>query len=134
MSDAGFSFDPTDTEVLEKLGKKNIREGEEKLMLAVLIRAVEYFQKHVFARTDSGKKLFQEAEEWFLETNTDWLFSFENICQTFELDPNYIRRGLLSWKKTQLIARSVQARHTDRRKLVSLGRPSRRRRSNGRAS
>ena len=58
MTDGGFSFDPTDTEVLENLVKKTIREGEEKLMLAVPTHAVDYFQKHVLARNDSGKKLF----------------------------------------------------------------------------
>ena len=56
MTDGGFSFDPTDTEVLENLVKKTIREGEEKFMLAVLTHAVDYFQKHVLARNDSGKK------------------------------------------------------------------------------
>jgi hypothetical protein len=34
MTDGGFLFDPTDTEVLENLVKKSIREGEEKLMLS----------------------------------------------------------------------------------------------------
>ena len=63
MNDDDFTFDPTDTEVLENLAKKNIREGEEKLMLAVLTHAVDYFQKHLLARTASGKKLFQEVEE-----------------------------------------------------------------------
>jgi hypothetical protein len=118
MTDSGFSFDPTDTEVLENLVKKTIREGEEKLMLAVLRHAIQYFQKHMRARNDRGKKLFQEAEEWFLETNADWLFSFENICQTLEVDPDYIRRWLLSWKKAQLKARSIQARHARRRKFL----------------
>ena len=116
MTDSGFSFDPTDTEVLENLVKKTIREGEEKLMLAVLRHAIQYFQKHMRARNDRGKKLFQEAEEWFLETNADWLFSFENICQTLELDPNYLRRGVLSWKEARLKARSVEVLHAGRLK------------------
>jgi hypothetical protein len=118
MTDGGLFFDPTDTEVLENLAKKNIREGEEKLMLAVLTHAVDYFQKHLLARNNSAKKLFQEAEEWFMETNTDWLFSFESICKTLQLHPDYIRRGLLSWKEAQLKAHSIQARHAGRAKLV----------------
>jgi hypothetical protein len=61
------ALDPVDTGVIEKLFKKDIREGEERLMLAVLENAVEYFQKYVPARNPSGKKLSQEAEEWFLE-------------------------------------------------------------------
>jgi hypothetical protein len=61
------ALDPVDTGVIEKLFKKDLREREEKLMLAVLENAVEYFQKHFLARNPSGKKLSQEAEEWFLE-------------------------------------------------------------------
>jgi hypothetical protein len=87
------ALDPADTGVIEKLFKKDIHEGEEKLMLAVLENAVEYFQKYVLARKPNGKKLFQEAEEWFLEKDSDGLFSFENSCETLELHPDYIRLG-----------------------------------------
>jgi hypothetical protein len=91
--------DPTDSGLLERLLRKNIQEREEGLMLAVLADAVEYFQKYVLAEDEKGKKLFQEEEEWILEKNSDWLFSFENICEALRLDPNYIRQGLLSWKE-----------------------------------
>jgi hypothetical protein len=57
------ALDPRTSVFIEKLFKKDIREGEEKLMLAVLENAVEYFQKYVLARKPSGKKLFQETEE-----------------------------------------------------------------------
>ena len=93
------ALDPADTGVIEKLFKKDIREGEEKLMLAVLENAVEYFQKYVVARKPSGKKLFQEAEEWFLEKDNDGLCSFENICQTLQLHPDYIRQGYFARRK-----------------------------------
>jgi hypothetical protein len=73
------ALDPVDTGVIEKLFKKDIREGEEKLMLAVLENAVEYFQKYVLARKPSGKMRFQEAEEWFLGKDSDGLFSFEYL-------------------------------------------------------
>jgi hypothetical protein len=91
---------------------------EKKSSCSVLTHAVDYFQKHVLARNDSGKKLFQEAEEWFLETNADWLFSFENICKTVQLHPDYVRCGLLSRKEAQLKARPIQAPHAGRAKLV----------------
>jgi hypothetical protein len=96
------SFDPVDGGIIETLFKKQIREGEEALMLAVLDNAIEYFQKYVFARTEREKRLFQEAEEWILEKNSDWFFSFENICETLELYPDYIRQGLLCWKEAKL--------------------------------
>jgi hypothetical protein len=81
-TDKGISFDPLDDEIIEKLFKKDIGEGEEKLILAVLADAIDHFQKHVVAKDEKGKKLFQEAEEWFLEKDSDGLFSFEYVCDT----------------------------------------------------
>jgi hypothetical protein len=70
-------------------------------MLAVLQDAVECFQDYALAEYLSEKKLFQEAEDWILEKNTDWPFSFENICETLQLNPDYIRQGLLVWKEAK---------------------------------
>ena len=73
---------------------KSIREGEERLMFAVLENAVECFQNNVFARRPSRKQLFKEAEEWFLDTENEALYSFENICETLGLHPDPIRKVL----------------------------------------
>src|SRR5262245_4856430 len=102
VTDGWASFDPVDGGIIETLFKKQIREGEEALMLAVLDNANEYFQKYVFARTEREKRLFQEAEEWILEKNSDWFFSFENICETLALYPDYISKGLLCWNEAKL--------------------------------
>ena len=118
VTDRWISFDPLDDEIISKLFKKDIREGEEKLMLAVLADAIEDFQKYVFSKDQRGQKLFQEAEEWFLEKDDDQLFSFEYICATLQLHPDYIRRGLLSWKQSKLRTRSVERPRQGRTKLA----------------
>ena len=74
---------------------------QKRLMLAVLEDAIECFWKYARARDGRSERLFLEAEEWILEQNSDWPFSFENICEALNLDPKYLRRGLL--KKQQLI-------------------------------
>jgi hypothetical protein len=112
------ALDPADTGVIEKLFKKDIRDGEKKLMLAVLASAIEHFQKYVLARKPSGKMRFQEAEEWFLGKDSDGLFSFENICQTLQLHPDYIRQGLLRWKEAKLNGGDVQPHPASRAKLA----------------
>ena len=71
VTDRWISFDPLDNEIIARLFKKDIREGEEKLMLAVLADAIDDFKKHVFSKDQRGQKLFQEAEEWFLEKDDD---------------------------------------------------------------
>ena len=118
VADRWISFDPLDDEIISKLFKKDIREGEEKLMLAVLADAIDDFKKHLFSKDQRGQKLFQEAEEWFLEKADDRLFSFEYICATLQLHPDYIRRGLLSWKQSKLKTRSVEVPRQGRTKLA----------------
>ena len=118
VTDGWTLFDPMDSGILERLSKKDILEGEEKLMLAVLGKAVEYFQKYVLAKDERGKKLFQETEEWILDKNTVWLYSFENICEALGLHPDYIRQGLKCWKEAKRKGPSIQARHGGHAKLV----------------
>jgi hypothetical protein len=108
VTDGCLSVDPTNDEIIQGVYKKKIREGEERLMLAVLESAVEDFQKYVLARRPSGRKLFQQAEEWFLENNSDELFSFRNICETLQLHPDYIRHGLMLWKEAKLKTESAE--------------------------
>jgi hypothetical protein len=118
VTDGWISIEPTDIEVLEKVYKKDIREGEERLMLAVLEEAVKCFQEYVLATRPREKRLFQEAEEWILEKDSDYLFSFESICQTLGLQPDYTRQGLLVWKEAKLKLSSVEGHCVGRPKLA----------------
>ncbi|MEK7210101.1 MAG: hypothetical protein AAB070_01645, partial [Candidatus Binatota bacterium] len=83
---------------LETFRRKAPLEPEKRLMLSVLEDAVACFQKHLFSRDPRGRALFRNAEEWIEEEGSDWLFSFENICEVLDLDPHYVRQGLLRWK------------------------------------
>ena len=56
VTDGWVSIDPVNEEIIQGVYKKSIREGEERLMLAVLESAVEDFQKYVLARNPSGKE------------------------------------------------------------------------------
>jgi hypothetical protein len=87
---------------LETFRRKLHLEPEKKLMLAVLEDAIACFQKYVFARDGKGRRLFQEAEDWVQDTNSDWLFSFPNVCETLGLNPDYLRQGLAHWKAAKL--------------------------------
>jgi hypothetical protein len=98
IDDSSIDADPV---VFEQFFKRANRGGEERLMLAVLQDAVDCFQQYAFSECPREKQLFNEAERWVLERNSDWLFSFENICETLQLDPGYIRRGLRLWKEAK---------------------------------
>jgi hypothetical protein len=91
-------IEPTDRGLADQVFTRTVKDGEERLMLAVLQSAVEDFQKYVLAQDKRGKELFQQAEDWILESDSASFFSFENVCAHLQLAPDYVRRGFMRWK------------------------------------
>jgi hypothetical protein len=83
----------------ENLRRKTFFEPEKRLMLAVLEDAIRYYQDNWFSRNSKRKRIFDETEEWILTPDSDWVFSFDHVCETLGLSPAYLRRGLLRWKQ-----------------------------------
>ena len=91
-------------------------EPENRLILAILEDAVYCFQRYVLSQDTRGKAVFCEAEQWIMEENRHWIFSFENICDFLEIDHDYLRRGLRAWEESHL-------RHAERRCFPDRNRP-----------
>jgi hypothetical protein len=70
-------------------------EGEKRLMIAVLKDAIECLDKYRGSRTSAGQCQYLSAIEWVEDTDTEWLFSFTNICDLLGFDPEYLREVLL---------------------------------------
>ena len=87
---------------LENFRGKTLVEPERRLMLAVLEDAINCFQVNVMAQSGRRKKLFNEAEDWIMEQDDDWMFSFVSVCEILRLNPEYVRQGLLRWKEKKL--------------------------------
>lgn len=84
---------------LETICRKIHLDPEKKLMLAVLEDGITCYHKYISTRDGEGKRLFGEAEEWFLmEKNGDCLFSFDIICEALGINREYIREELLRWQ------------------------------------
>jgi hypothetical protein len=111
LNNRRVSSDPSD---FSRLFEKQVLDPEQALMLAVLRNVIDDFQTYVVAQSVTDKKLFEEAEGWILEEDKDWFFSFVNICEGLDLDPDYIRQGLLCWKATKRKDGSVQKRRMGR--------------------
>jgi hypothetical protein len=104
------------TQYFDTFRRKSSLEPEKRLMLAVLEDGVACFQKHVMARDGKEKALFRDVEHWILGKNDDWLFSFENICDSLGFNPWYIRQGLMNCKsKLQARPKAQICRVTSRR-------------------
>jgi hypothetical protein len=84
------------------LKRKGAHEPERRLATAVLQDAVDCFQKYLRSHDRKGRQLFLDAEEWILSDDRSWPFSFENICDLLQINAEYLRRGLATWKERQL--------------------------------
>ena len=71
---------------------------EMRLMFAVLTNAIECLQKYAGAKTRRCRKIFQEAEAWIFSGNGPALYSFDHVCEALQLDPSYLRKGLMRWR------------------------------------
>ena len=84
------------------LRRKGAHEPERRLVIAVLQDAVDCFQKHLRARDPKTRQLFLDAEEWIGSSDRSWPFSFENVCDLLQINPEYLRRGLTTWRERQV--------------------------------
>ena len=86
----------------EAMRKKHLLEGEKRLILSVLEDAIDCFMKCIDAVTSKGQRLFREAEEWINHEDKKWVFSFDNVCEMLDINPEYMRKGLRRWKERHL--------------------------------
>ena len=86
----------------EAMRKKHLLEGEKRLILSVLEDAIECFMKCIDSATNKGRRLFREADEWISHEDKRWVFSFDNVCDMLDINPEYMRVGLARWKEKKL--------------------------------
>ena len=78
----------------ELMRRRNILEGERKLMFAVLEDAIDCYLKNMNAKGRRRRILFYEVQNWMNARNRAGLFSYETLCETLEVDPNGLRAAL----------------------------------------
>jgi hypothetical protein len=88
----------------EAMRRKHLLEGEKRLVLSVLEDAVECFMKCIDSATNKGQRLYRDADEWINLEDKQWVFSFDNVCDMLDINPEYMRRGLKGWKERKLVA------------------------------
>jgi hypothetical protein len=85
--------------------RKMPQQSEIRLMLAVLEDAINCYQDNIFAVNKKRMQLFQDAEDWFMNDDASWIFSFVSICSILNLEPDYFRMGIKRWTAQQKAAR-----------------------------
>jgi hypothetical protein len=99
---AGSVFEPDTllaSQYFDRVRRRTGVDGERRLMVAVLEDAVTTYMKHAGATDRQRAELFAEAEAWIESDDAVSFYSFENVCTVLDLDPEYLRRGLRTWKR-----------------------------------
>lgn len=85
----------------QSLRSKSQFDGERRLMIAVLEDAVNCFMKQLHATDPKARQLYTDAEEWIATDDRTWFFAFDNVCETLDLSPEYVREGLFKWRAAE---------------------------------
>ncbi len=101
----------------DNLRRKTLFEPEKRLMLAILEDGIHSYQDNLTASHGKRERDFDEAAAWIVDADSDWVFSFANVCDALGLSPEYLRQGLLRWKEKNDKA-TRPSRHVDAEKLA----------------
>lgn len=95
-----FSFgltdvDPVEAETLASILRSAQRqETHWRLCLAVLEEAFVTIHKYKRSTVEKHRLAYLDAKSWVCSDDVDWPFAFCVVCETLDMDPEYIRSGL----------------------------------------
>lgn len=75
---------------------------ERELFAAVLYDAIQVLL-HARPRSEGDEaRRYREAVWWVESSDSEYLFSYESVCQALGIDPGFLRAGLKAPKTTRL--------------------------------
>jgi hypothetical protein len=75
--------------------------GKRQLLEALLLDAIRTFHLLVHARKPGERQCFEEVEAWITSADTEYVFSFINVCTLLGLNAEAVRTRLITWKASQ---------------------------------
>jgi len=123
IHDRGKLFEPDTilpTQFYSLFKNSQYREPERRLMVAILEDAVSCLSADQRRCNLKQRKQYEEAKAWVTaDEESEWIFSFKNICEVLGMNPSYLRRGLIP-PVTGSRTRSSSAMVTTRRPSRNL--------------
>jgi hypothetical protein len=94
-----------------ELAAGDSKTGEERLMFALLVDAINVYQRGAMSSAPRARRLYVEAEQWIMDHrgSCGWL-SFNTVCEAVGIDAGLLRRRLLDWKHTIRHRLALQSR------------------------
>jgi hypothetical protein len=78
--------------------------GEKRLMAAILEDAVAVSTRREIPKTSKARHVLRETMRWIRSNDRTWTFSFLRICETLDLEPTAIRRGIRALRGEEIPA------------------------------
>jgi len=88
----------TPSQFFERMFTESTLLPEKRLMLAVLEDAIASFQRNFIQARETLDPEAGDVEAWLDSDDMSWPFSFASICQALDMEPEYLRRGLKTWR------------------------------------
>ena len=106
--------------------------GNREMAAGVFKQAKQDLQRFHRARTPLERELYADAYGWVMSEETEWPFSFRNVCQLLHLSPEATRQELLGdlafgplGRWTRRCARTAGRLQTSFHQLFAHGRDAR---------
>ena len=73
--------------------------GERALQWAVLADGIDTYRRLAHTRSRAGQREFWKVKAWVMQSDYKWLYSFVNLCNTFNFEPAAVRQALLKFER-----------------------------------
>jgi hypothetical protein len=80
-----------------------------RLMIAMLVDAVRYFETKFDAHQPARRQEFAEVRSWIFSDADDGVFSFKAVCDALGVDPGVTRKGLTRWEEKRFAGQKRRA-------------------------
>lgn len=89
-----------------------ISESERKLLMAVLMDAIQCYLANRKAKNRRRRIEFLEAQQWFERRGSEGqgLFAYETLCEALGVNPDALRKRLRAWPADDLRSRRAGRR------------------------
>jgi hypothetical protein len=94
------------------ISRRRIIDGERRLMFAVFEDAIRSYVLCMSAKSSARRREFEEVRNWTELRGHHSVFSFDSLCDLFEIDPGILRHQLKTLRSSDL----------PRRRIGSIGR------------
>lgn len=98
-------------ELLQSSEQGVARGPERTLMAAILFDGVQAYLSYVCAKGREARSRYREAFNWVHSKDSQYVFSFESVCEGLGINPQFLRVGLSNASASQLAERKRSRRH-----------------------